>query len=76
MAEFGRRSFVALLLLSQLGLLTSEECGLGPGSQVRDGISAKVKSERGDLFQVNWLGSLVLGGERRISRVHGVNGQK
>lgn len=65
-----------MLLLPRLGLLTSEERGSVPGYQVRDRISDKVKSARGDLFQVNVFGSFVLGEERHVSWVHEVNGQK
>lgn len=55
-ADFGEKLFFSRLLLPPLGLLTSEECGLVPGRQVRDIVSAKVKSERSDLSQVNLLG--------------------
>lgn len=63
------------VMLPQLGLLTLEECGLVPGCQVRDRVSAKVKSER-DLLRVSFFGSFVRSGERHVSWVHEISGQK
>lgn len=70
--ELGQRLFSTLFLLSQLGLLTTEEWNVGvvPGYQVGDIVSAKVKSERRDFFffpsdKLTWHPSL-LGGEKHL----------
>ena len=53
-ANFGEKLF-SWLLLPQLGLLTSEECGLVPGWRVRDIVRAKVKSEEETFFRWTYL---------------------
>lgn len=75
-AEFGSRLFLTPLLLPQRGLRTTEDCGLVPGCQVRDRVSAKVQSAERDLFRWTYLSIVCPVWRKAFSRVHGVSGQR